>query len=173
MYIFSTLWWYLWRKMHIAIFGSWYILGRGIQNYALINTSCISWNEIVRNCRYMMLLQLGWIMCYKNCCKNYRHVNCQVLLCADSRTVRCCYVQTVELQDHASICKIWVLKLQYHFSMQTGNFKKWWELFSGQLESLWLCFVNLCVLAHQTCEHRQLYCISLHSSGVNSTCIVT
>jgi len=46
-------------------------------------------------------------------------------------------------------------------------------LFFGQLESLWLCNVNLCVLAHQTSEHRELYSISLLSPGVNSTYFVT
>jgi len=31
MYIFWTLWWYLWCRVHIAVSGSWYILGKGIQ----------------------------------------------------------------------------------------------------------------------------------------------
>ena len=129
MYIFWTLWWYLWCKVHIAISGNWCVLGRGIQNYALISTSCIALNEVVSNCRYVMLLQLGRIVCYKNCesdegpwlhvlwCKGnvYSFSMHTVARITGTWTVRYCYVQTAVLQDRASISMIWVLNCNITF----------------------------------------------------------
>ena len=148
MYIFWTLWWYLWCKVHIAVSEIWYVLGRGIQNYELINTSCIAWNEIVSNCRYVMLLQLGRIMCYRNIAysyKNYRHVNCQVLLHADSSTAGLC-----KYLDDLSV------ELRCHFSVQAGNFRKWWKLFWTTSKFMAVSCKVVCT-AQQTSEHRELY----------------
>jgi hypothetical protein len=137
MCIFWTLWWYLWCKVHIAVSGSWYVLGRGIQNYAPINTLCINWNEIVSNCRYMMLLQLGRIMYYKKCASAegpwlnvvwYKGNVYSFSMHTFARitgmwTVRFCYVQTVVLQDCAIIWIIWVLNCSVTFLCRQATVK--------------------------------------------------
>jgi len=137
MYIFWTLWWYLWCKVHIAVSGSWYVLGKGIQNYALINPSCISWNEVVSNCRYLMLLQLGRIMCYKNCesaAGPWLHVLWYkgnvysfsmhtVARITGMWTVGYCYVRTVGLPDRASMWMIWVLSCSVTFLWRQATLK--------------------------------------------------